>query len=171
MDSNKRNKLLEKRKSLKEMVRKKELKARIPYQIKYLEDNNLAYSLNYNHEFLLWMQAHFSIRKKDDYYGQHDYQIDIDKLNKNCKTVKYNDSSELQGIFESILLKNYPAHKEIVICKNGGDPELIVSIESLLSNFYLFSSAFEVWFILKDKSLGIEYISGVENLKIFKSNL
>ncbi len=158
MDRNRKNELLEKKLQLKEEVRKKELKKRIKYHIDFLESNGFTYKINYNHEYLDWMQTAFPMRKKDGYFGLHDYQIDVNDIADNCKTIHFKEETELKSILEKELLKYYSINDEIVICVNGGDPELIISIETFLTDQLQFLNNPEVWLILRDKSMVIEYI-------------
>lgn len=165
MDTNKKIRLEEKRKKLQEDIRKKKLKHRLNREIAYLNKNHFKYRINYNHEYLYWMQRHFPIRKKDGYYGMHDFQIDVHDEDKNCTSIYFENHDEIQGMFNKELLKRYNSEEELVICKNGGDPELVISIKALLSNIDFFLTGGEVWFILKNKTLVIEYISGQNSIR------
>lgn len=175
MDDNKKRKLLEKRELLnqklnllKEKNRQDDLKHRLRYQIEYLERNDFSYSINYNDEYLYWMQRNYPIRKKDGYYGIHDFQIDIQDEDENCTSIYFEKHDDIQFVFERELLKLSNTEQEIVKCVNGGDPELVISIKALLSDVDVFLNSAEVWFILKDKSLVIEYISDRKSIRFVK---
>jgi len=165
MEDDKRKLLQEKLKSVQEEVRKKELRNRIKYQIDYLENNDRSYNINYDNAYLNWMQRHFSMRKRDGYHGIHDFQIDVHDEDENCKAVYFENHNQIQVVLEKELLNHYSLEDEIVICKNGGDPELIISIGTFLTDVDFFLGYFEIWFILKDKSLVIEYISDRESIR------
>lgn len=158
MDKEKREELEDRRQQLQEELRLRELSERLAPQLAHLEKSSESYGLYYEFENLNWIDSNVLVRKRDGYTGVYgDFQIDVDDstakstLNMSIKDL---NSDKFQGQFSSLI----PDTNSLIICCQGGDPELEISAKAFLSRPTLFLSGFETWIITTDKSWIIEYI-------------
>lgn len=159
MDFEKVIELQEKRRLLQEEVRLRTLRTRIAKQLNYLEKENYSYNLFYNHENLNWIRLNIPVKKRDNYDGMYDdFQINVADLPLEfCDVYAEQDlftSSKFSAQFLSIISPG----TTLIVCCEGGDPEIALSGEAFLTNPIIFFSNPETWIITKEKNWVIEYI-------------
>ena len=158
MDKKKIEELKEKRILLQEELRLKTLRDRISSQLDYLDEFGFDYRVYYEHEHLDWISKNIPMRKKDGYSGVHDYQIDVNDALSNYDSVYCHSDNlsfaEIGEHFLTVLSKEC----RLIVCYNGGAPEIEISAEVLFSRPSLFFSRPETWMLTKDKIWIIEYI-------------
>lgn len=155
---------------LKAEIRLKQMRERVESQITHLERIGETYDVYYNFEHLNWIESNVRIRNRDGYHGIHgDFQIDVNDSDINnfniIKEVDFN-SEKFSMIFKSIITGDNP----LVICYQGGNPELKISVNSFLSNPNEFFSHPETWIITTDKNWIIEYIWEQEIVRFIQLN-
>ncbi len=133
-------------------------KARVAVQITHLEKLGQSFVIYYKFENLNWIESNVPVRKRDGYNGMYgDFQIDVDdsKVPIELK-IKENeiDSDKFSEIFSSLI----PENTSLIVCYQGGDPELEISSEAFLSKPTIFFSRPENWIITTDKNWIIEYL-------------
>jgi hypothetical protein len=155
MDEEKIKELRKKRLQLKQEVTRK---ARIPSQIAHLEKIGQSFNIYDQFENLNWIDTNVKVRNRDGYRGIHgDFQIDVDnsKVPNNLKIKESEiDSDKFSDIFKSII----PIHSSLIVCYQGGCPELEISDKAFLSKPTIFLSHPETWLITTDKNWIIEYL-------------
>lgn len=158
MDKEKIEQLKERRLLLQEEVRLKMLRKGVASQIAHLEKLGQSYIAYYEFENLNWIDSNVRVRKRDGYSGIYsDFQIDVDdsKLTDNIK-MKYSEinTDKFKKQFSSLISED----NSLVVCYQGGDPELEISVKAFLSNPTIFLSRLEVWIMTIDKKWIIECI-------------
>lgn len=158
MDKDKLDELRSKRLKLQEEVRHKELRQRVAYQISHLEQLGESYLVYYECEYLNWIDSKVKVRKRDGYHGMYgDFQIDVDdstaKSSFQISEEKIN-SEEFANHFLSLIA----AENSLIICYQGGDPELEISVKAFLADPSVYFARPETWIVTKDKKWIIEYI-------------
>lgn len=168
MDQEKKERLKKQRMLLQKEVRLKELRKRISIQLEYLDDQKYDYQIYYENEHLDWISSHMPLRKRDAYNGLHDYQIDDGSPSPNCPSI-HCDSDDLfvDKIREQFLLL-LKKDNLLSICYDGGDPEIEIRVEALVSQPLTFFSNPETWVLTKDKSWIIEYIWNQKEIRFFQ---
>jgi hypothetical protein len=165
MDKEKADQLKKRRLLLNEEIRLKTLRQRISTQLNYLDEQSCDYKIFYEHENLNWISTNVALRKKDRYSGSHDYQIEVNDASENCFSISCNSETSLKNGFKELLLTIVLKNSRLIVIYNGGDPEIEISVKSLLLNPLLFFSSPETWLITKDKQWVIEYIWDQEMIK------
>lgn len=154
----KRDQLKQKRSILLEKARLKKIEARIADQLNYLDRQDDPYKVYYEHEHLIWLALSTHTRKRDGYHGSHgDFQLDVDDASKKNASIYHENefqSPKFNAEFTSIL----PDDLSVVVCYQGGDPEVEISLQAFLSNPLIFFSRMETWIISNDKNWIIEYL-------------
>lgn len=158
MDKTKLAELKDRRQKLKEEIRLKKLREGVVSELAHLESLGESYSIYYRLEHLNWIDAHVQIRKRDGYSGIHgDFQVDVDDSmaisDIRMRAVDL-DSEKFTELFSSLI----PDHSSVIVCHQGDDPELKISLNAFLSHPSKFISHPETWIITADKSWIIEYI-------------
>ena len=168
MDKEKIEDLKKRRKHLQEEVRLKNLRDRITPKLAYLEKIGQPYIIHYESENLNWIYSTVRIRKKDGYFGIHgDFQIDVDD-SAAIETIKMREEEINSVKFQEQLLKIIPDNINVIVCYDGGDPELQISVRSFLSHPTKFLSNPDTWTITTDKHWVIEYIWDQEVIKFIQ---
>lgn len=168
MDPERTTDLKKRRQQLLEEVRLKELRNRIAFKLAYLEELNQPYTIHYENEHLYWIYSTVRNRKKDGYFGVHgDFQIDVDDSTA-LETIEMSEEELNSGQFQEQFLKLIPDNSSVVICYDGGDPELEISAQSFLSNPTKFISHPDSWVITSDKHWIIEYIMDQEAIRFIQ---
>lgn len=168
MDSEKIEELKKRRQQLQEEVRLKGLRNRIPFKLDYLDEINQPYTIHYESENLNWIYSNVRIRKKDGYFGIHgDFQIDVDDSTA-IETFEMSEEEMNSGGFQQQFLKLIPDNINLIICHDGGDPELEISAKTLLSNPIKFISYPDCWMITTDKQWIIEYIMDQDAIRFIQ---
>jgi hypothetical protein len=158
MDKEKIEELKAKRLKLQKEVRLKNLRKRVASQISHLNKLDESYFLYYEFENLNWIDLNIRVRNRDGYTGIHgDFQIDVDDSNAvnlfNISEVEIN-SKKFKELFSSII----STESTLIVCYQGGDPELEFSANAFLNNPTQFFSKPETWILTTDKKWIIEYI-------------
>lgn len=158
MDKEKIEELKSKRLKLQEEVRLKDLRKRVASQISHLDKLGESYFVFYEFENLNWIDSNVRVRKRDGYSGIHgDFQIDVDDSNAissfNLGEEEIN-SEKFKEQFSSLI----SAGSTLIVCYQGGDPELEFSVKAFLDNPTVFFSRPETWILTTDKKWIIEYI-------------
>jgi hypothetical protein len=158
MDKEKIEELKSKRLKLQEKVRLKDLRKRVASQISHLDKLGESYFVYYEFENLNWIDSNVCVRNRDGYRGIHgDFQIDVDDSN---AISSYNISEEeinsekFKEQFSSLISTG----STIIVCYQGGDPELEISAKAFLDKPTEFFSRPETWILTTDKKWIIEYI-------------
>ena len=168
MDKEKTEDLKKRRQQLQEEVRLKGLRNRITFQLAYLDEIDQPYIIHYEHENLHWIYSNVRTRRKDGYFGIHgDFQIDVDDSTA-METVEMREEELNSGKFQQQFLALIPDTTNIVICYDGGDPELEISAKAFLSNPTKFISHPDTWIITADKHWIIEYIMDQEAIRFIQ---
>jgi len=158
MDKEKIEELKNRRKKLQEEVRLKEIRGRVKSQIAHLEKLGQAFTVYYEFENINWIYENVQLRTRDGYRGVHgDFQIDVDDsiLQDNFRLGEEEiDSNKFRNHFTSLI----PDDKSLVVCYEGGDPELEISVKAFLDSPSTYFSRPETWIITTDKTWIIEYI-------------
>ena len=158
MDKNKREELINRRIQLQEEVRLKELRELLAPQISQLEMLGESYVVYYSSEFLYWIASNVRVRNRDGYSGIHgDFQIDIVDED-GLKTIHLYEEEINSEIFKEQFASLISLDNKLVVCYQGGEPELEISVNAFLSNPLLFFSRPETWIITTDKTWILEYI-------------
>lgn len=158
MDIEKIEELKARRKRVKKEVRFKKLRDRVKSQITHLERLGEPFIVYYNFENLNYIDSNIRVRNKDGYRGIHgDFQIDVDD-SKALSDVKIKedeiDSDKFSKLFSSVI----PENSSLIVCYQGGDPELEISNKAFLSKPTIFFAQPETWVITTDKNWIIEYL-------------
>ncbi len=158
MDKEKIEELKSKRLKLQEEVRLKDLRKRVASQISHLDKLGESYFVFYEFENLNWIDSNVLVRNRDGYSGIHgDFQIDVDDSNAissfNIGEEEIN-SEKFKEQFSSLI----SAGSTLIVCYQGGDPELEFSVKAFLDNPSVFFSRPETWILTTDKKWIIEYI-------------
>ncbi|NVK65437.1 MAG: hypothetical protein HWE22_12670 [Flavobacteriales bacterium] len=158
MDKEKIEELKSKRLKLQEEVRLNDLRDRVASQISHLVKLDESYSVYYEFENLNWIDSNVRVRNRDGYRGIHgDFQIDVDDSNAinsfNISEVEIN-SEKFKELFSSLI----STESEVIVCYQGGDPELEFSAKAFLDKPTEFFSRPETWILTTDKKWIIEYI-------------
>jgi hypothetical protein len=168
MDKEKIEELKKRRLQLQEDVRLKKLRNRISSKLTYLDEIDQPYIIHYESENLNWIYSTVETRKKDGYFGIHgDFQIDVNDSTA-IETVEMREEEIKSGKFQEQFLKLIPDNINIIICCDGGDPELEISAKSFLSNPAKFLSHPDSWIITTDKKWIIEYILDQEAIRFIQ---
>jgi hypothetical protein len=158
MDSERRAQLEAKKAELREELQQKELRDRIAAQIAHLEQIGQPFHVYYRYEHLHWINTHVQVRKRDGYTGIHgDFQIDVNDGEARIKK-EMNEADLDAKTFQAAFLSVIPADISLIVCHQGGAPELELSVHAFLSRPSLFFSQPETWIITSDKNWIIEYI-------------
>lgn len=171
MDPEKAVELKKRRQQLQEEVRLKELRNRIAFQLAYLDEIDQPYTIQYENENLHWIYSSVRTRKKDGYFGIHgDFQIDVDDSTA-IETIEMRKKELNSGKFQQQFLALIPDTTNIVICYDGGDPELEITAKAFLSNPTKFISYPDTWIITNDKKWIIEHILDQETIRFIQLQL
>lgn len=166
MDRNRQQKLTEKRHILQQELQLKKIRSRISTQLDYLNEHNFRHAIYYENENLDWITKNLPFKTKDNYTGSHDYQLDI-KTNPNTHKIVCNKSeASFQDVLSDQITSILPKDSPLILCCNGGDPELEISIKAFLSKPFLFLSKPEVWVLSKNRNWIFEYIWEQKILRI-----
>lgn len=158
MNEDRIKELKSKRLKIQEEIRLKELKKRVESQISHLDKLGESYFVYYDFENLNWIDSNIRVRNRDGYNGMHgDFQIDIDDstalLSFNLRSNEIN-SEKFNKHFSSIITEKL----SLIICYQGGSPELEISTNAFLDNPIEYFSRPETWILTSDKKWVIEYI-------------
>lgn len=157
MNREKIEELKSKKLKLKEEVRLKDLRKRVAPQISHLDKFEEPFFVFYNFENLNWIDSNVHIRNRDGYSGIHgDFQIDVDDLSAISSFIineKEINSEKFKELFSSLITGS-----NIIVCCQGGDPELEISVKAFLDNPIIFFSRPETWILTTDKKWIVEYI-------------
>ncbi len=158
MEKEKQEELNAKRLKLQEEVRLKELRKRVESQISHLEKLSESYFVFYDFENLNWINSNVPVRNRDGYNGiRGDFQIDIDDSNAiSSFNISEEDINSIKFKEQFSLLIS--KESKLIVCYQGGDPELEISTQAFLNNPLLFFSRPETWILTTDKKWIIEYI-------------
>ncbi|MFD1294970.1 hypothetical protein ACFQ5N_14090 [Lutibacter holmesii] len=165
MDKKKQQYLLKKRQSLQQEIVLNKLRDKISFQIAYLKKNNFNFTLYYKNEYLTWLQNSLPFIKRENCSGQLDYQINPNTFKPNNYT--FSSSKEMIDIIREQLPKVISINSLVIICYDGGNPEIEISLQTLLANPTTFINGAETWLIAKNKSVVLEYICFKNTLSIF----
>ncbi len=168
MDQKKIEELKDRRLKLQEEVRFINERKRIASQIGHLEKLGQSYTVYYEGETINWIHSNIQVRKKDGYSGMHgDFQIDIDDSTaREISSMKYKeiDSDKFRNQFTALIQNN----RNVIVCYDGGNPELEIPVSAFLSHPSLFLAAFDAWVITTDKSWVVEFISDQEAIRFIQ---
>jgi hypothetical protein len=158
MDKEKIQELKERKQLLKEELRLKKLRERVAPQLAHLEKFGRHFNIYYDYENLNWINSNVQVRNRDGYSGIHDdFQIDVNDS-------KVEDNNIMREVdinsdkFVEQFLSLIPENTSLIICHQGGDPELEISVEAFLSHPMLYFSNPETWILTTDRSWIVEYI-------------
>jgi|GEM_PF-4457551 len=158
MDKEKIEELKSKRLKLQEGVRLEDLRKRVASQLSHLEKLGESYFLFNEFENLNWIDSNVRVRNRDGYGGIHgDFQIDVDDSNAiNSLNISENEinSKKFKEQFSSLI----STASTLIVCYQGGDPELEISTKAFLDNPIEFFSRSETWILTTDKKWIVEYI-------------
>lgn len=158
MDKKKIEELIAKRQKLQEEVRLQALRKRVASQISHLEKLEEPYSVFYEFENLNWIDSNVRVRNRDGYNGIHgDFQIDVDDslaISSFAIDQEEINSEKFKEQFSSLIA----SESMLIVCYQGGDPELEFSVRAFLDNPIVFLSSPETWILTSDKKWIIEYI-------------
>ena len=112
----------------------------------------------YEFENLNWIDSNVRVRNRDGYSGIHgDFQIDVeDSSTLSSMSLKEEEinSKKFKEQFSSLISNE----SKLIVCYQGGDPELEFSDKAFLDNPTQFFSRPETWILTTDKKWIIEYI-------------
>jgi hypothetical protein len=159
MDKEKAEQLKERRLLFQEELQLKEIRKRILHQLDYLDENQFEYQIYDSGECLNWINSNVQVRNRDGYRGCHgDFQIDVDTTLGINEYVKYSQIDVLSDKIREQVSTMLPKEGLLIICRDGGDPELEITVEAFLSQPLLFFDKMETWILAKDHSWIIELI-------------
>lgn len=159
MNEQKIEQLRERRLKLQEEIRLKDLRERVAFEIAHLENMGQSYSIHYDFEHLNWIGSNVSVRKKDGYNGiWEDFQIDVD--DSTASSVIKLSEEEINGdLFKKLIQTLISEDGALIVCYQGGAPELEISVKAFLNKPGVFLNRMEVWLLTTDKKWIIEYIA------------
>lgn len=158
MDDKKIEGLKNRREQLQEKVRLQENRDRIKSQISHLEHLNEPYKVYYQFENMNWIDSNIRVRIRDGYKGIHgDFQIDVNDSNA-LGSLSLNEVEINSDKFKELFTSLIPTNKKLIVCYQGGDPELEISTYAFLENPNEFFSSPETWILTTDKKWIVEYI-------------
>lgn len=165
MDKKKQQYLLKKRLKFQQEINLNKLRDKISFQIDYLKKNNYDFNLYYDNEYLIWLQNNLSFIKRENCSGQLDYQINTNIFKPN--DYLFSSDKEMINIIRKQLPKVISINSLIIICYDGGYPEIEISLQTLLTSPKTFINGGETWLVAKNKSVVLEYICFRDTLSIF----
>jgi hypothetical protein len=159
MNEQKMEQLREKRLKLQEEIRLKELRDRVAFELAHLEKIGQSYTVHYDFKHLNWIDSNVGVRKKDGYHGiWGDFQIDVE--DSTASSVIKLREGEIDGdLFKKLVQSHISEDSSLIVCYQGGDPELEISVKAFLTTPSVFLNRMEVWLLSTDKKCIIEYIA------------
>ena len=158
MDKEKIEELKSKRLKLQEGVRLEDLRRRVASQLSHLEKLGESYFLFNEFENLNWIDSNVRVRNRDGYGGIHgDFQIDVDDT-KAISSLNISENEINSKKFKEQFSSLISTTSTLIVCYQGGDPELEISTKAFLDNPNEFFSRSETWILTTDKKWIIEYI-------------
>lgn len=158
MDKQKIDQLRERRLKLQEEIRLKDLRERVASQITHLEKISQSYTVHYDFENLNWINSNIRVRKRDGYHGiWGDFQIDVDDSTA-VSMIKIKEEEINADVFKKQFQSLIPDESALIVCYQGGDPELEISVRAFLEKPSVFLDRPEAWLMTTDKKWIIEYI-------------
>ena len=146
------------RQKIQEEIRLKKLRERVASQLAHLDKLGQHYTVYYEFENINWIYSNLRVRKRDGYNGIHgDFQIDVaDSAAISNLKMREEDinSDKFSKQFSSLISE----HNSLIVCHQGGDPELEISTKAFLSSPIEFLSQPETWIITTEKNWIIEYL-------------
>ncbi len=168
MNKEKIEDLKKRRLQLQEEVQLKKLRDRIAPKLAHLEKTGEPYTIHYENENLNWIYSTVSTRKKDGYFGIHgDFQIDVDDSTA-IEIIEMREEEINSGKFREQFSTLIPDNMNVIVCYDGGDPELEISATSFLSHPTKFLTHPDTWTITIDKQWIIEYIWDQEVIRFIQ---
>ena len=141
MDKENIEELKSKRLKLQEEVRLKELRDRVKSQISHLEKLGETYFVFYVFENLNWIELNVQVRTRDGYNGIHgDFQIDVED-SEAISSINLSENEINSEKFKEQFLSLISSDCKLIVCHQGGDPELGFSAKAFLDN----PSVFRLW--------------------------
>lgn len=168
MNNEKTEALKSKRLKLQEEIRLKDFRKRVASQIAVLDQFGGSYFVYYEFEHLNWIASNVLVRKRDGYSGSHgDFQIDVDDTNAK-QTINFREEELTTVKFKELISSSIPFESKIVVCYQGGAPELEISLTVFLENPSVFFSSPETWILTADKNWIIESIWEQEIIRLIQ---
>jgi hypothetical protein len=168
-----REKLKDKRRELQKSLKLKQQRGRVASQIAHLEKLGHSFTVYYKSENLNWIDSNVRVRKRDGYNGIYgDFQLDVNDSNA-VSSLKIKEEEIDSYKFTEPFLSIIPTNNSLIVCYQGGDPELEISQKAFLSKPTIFFSSPETWVITTDKKYVIEYMWGqgvIRFIELQKSN-
>ncbi len=155
MDNNKINQLREKRLQLQEEIRLKSLRDRIANQLDYLDKQNFHYTIYYEAEHLHWINKNIPFKSNKE--GLSNFQIETDTTDEAANCVNCASEEDLINELKTTFLSLFDTNDKVIICYDGGDPEIEISVATFLKKPLLFFANPETWLLLNNKSYVLEY--------------
>ncbi len=159
MNEQKIEQLREKRLKLQEEIRLKDLRERVAFELAHLEKIGQSYRVHYDFEHLNWIVSNVPVRKKDGYHGiWGDFQIDVDD-SKASSIIQLSEADITGEPFKKLVQSLIGEDCSLLVCYQGGDPELEISVQAFLTSPSIFLNRMEVWLLTTDKKWIIEHIA------------
>lgn len=155
MDKNKIEQLQKKKAQLQEEIRLKTLRNRIATQLDYLDEQNLKYTIYYEGEHLRWINNNIPFKNSKE--GLSNFQIETNTLDEAANSVNCTSEEALINEIKTTFLLLFDANDKLIVCYDGGDPEIKISVATFLKKPLLFFANPETWILLNNKSYILEY--------------
>jgi hypothetical protein len=160
--------LKEKRLKLQEEIRLKNLRERVAFEIAHLEKTGESYAVHYDFEHLNWIDSNVSVRKKDGYNGiWEDFQIDVDDSTASS-LIKLREGDINGELFKKHVQSLLSEDNTLIVCYQGGDPEIEISVRAFLNQPSVFLNRMEAWLLTTDKKWIIEYIADQDAIRFIQ---
>ena len=166
MDNNKINQLREKRLQLQEEIRLKSLRDRIANQLDYLDKQNFHYTIYYEAEHLHWINKNIPFKSNKE--GLSNFQIETDTTDEAANCVNCASEEDLINELKTTFLSLFDANDKVIICYDGGDTEIEISVATFLKKPLLFFANPETWLLLNNKSYVLEYFWDEAIIRLIK---
>ena len=129
------------------------------FELAHLEKIGQSYRVHYDFEHLNWIESNVRIRKKDGYHGiWGDFQIEVNDSTASC-VIQLSEVDITGQPFKKLVQSLIAADCARIVCCQGGDPELEISVQAFLTSPSIFFNRMEVWLLTTYKKWIIEYIA------------
>lgn len=167
MNPQKRKELEKRRANLQGEFSILDLSKSLKRELTFLEQHSFPYKIIEPFTHLLWIRSNVPTRKRDGYHGIYDdFQLNVDD-SKAKTTVEIHENDLKTNILQASINLLLSENTNLIVCYEGGTPEIEIPLNAFLIDPKLFLSRFETWILSSDKKWLIEYIAEQNKIRIF----